>query len=152
MLLVAHILAGAAIGYKVHNYWLVFILSFISHFIMDAIPHREYDVESLKNGLNRKSFGDFLQVLTDLIIGTGLVLWLTWDSSFITYVMIGMLAAVVPDLLTFFYWQTKTPYLKALTDFHRYTIHPKNNKNTPLIWGISSQIIVAVLAFIGLLF
>jgi len=63
MLLTPHILVGALIGFKIQNPWLVFILAIISHFALDAIPHREYDIKALKKKKIDKQFViEFFQV------------------------------------------------------------------------------------------
>lgn len=143
MILSIHILAGAAIGLKLHNWWFVFLLSIFAHYLMDTIPHREYDISSLKKKLSKKSMPDIAQITLDSLIGITLAFWFTWNSAPLATIVAGIIGSVLPDFLTFIYWQTKTPLLKRITDFHRYTIHPKNNKNTPLIWGLGTQIIAA---------
>jgi hypothetical protein len=147
MLLTPHILVGALLGSKIQSPWLVFIIAFISHFILDAIPHREYEIRSLKKKkINKKFFIDLLQVLTDLTIGMGATIFFVWHTPYRNHALLGMIAAILPDGLTFIYWRTKMPMLKALTNFHCLTVHPKNNKNTPLIWGLGSQLIIVAIA------
>ena len=145
MILSVHILAGAAIGLKLHNWWLVFLLSILAHYLMDTIPHREYDITSLKRKLSKKSIPDLAQIAIDFLVGIILAFWFTWSSAPFITVAAGIVGSVLPDLLTFIYWQTKTPLLRKITNFHRNTIHPKNNKNTPLIWGLGTQVIAAVI-------
>ncbi len=151
MLLAVHMLVGAAIGYKIHNYWLVFILSFLSHFVLDAIPHREYKIDSLiEKRVNRKSIFDLFQVFLDFTIGLAIILLFVEKSPYLTYALLGMFAAMIPDGINFLHWQTNAPWLKKITDFHRFTIH--REEKTPLFWGITSQLIVSIIAIISLVF
>jgi hypothetical protein len=144
-------LVGAAIGYKIHNYWLAFILAFLSHFILDAIPHREYEIDSLiEKKVSRKSIFDLFQVFLDCAIGLAIILIFIEKSPYITYALLGAFAAMIPDGLTFLHWQTNAPWLKKITDFHRFTIH--REEKTPLFWGIASQLVIFVIALIGLIF
>lgn len=140
MILSVHILAGAAIGLKLHNWMAVFLLSLFAHFLMDTIPHREYDIKAIKKGISKKSIPDLLQIFLDFIIGIGLAFWFTWNHAPFSTIFAGIFASVLPDFITFIYWQTKASFLKPIVDFHCKTIHPKNNKNTPLIWGLGTQI------------
>jgi hypothetical protein len=153
MLLTPHILVGALIGFKIQNPWLVFILAIISHFALDAIPHREYDIKALKRKKIDKQFIiEFSQVLTDLVIGVSTTIFFVWHSPSRNYAILGMIAAVIPDGITFLYWRTKLSIFKKITDFHRFTVHPKNNKNTPLIWGLGGQLIVVALTIGAIIF
>lgn len=121
------------------------MLSIFAHYLMDTIPHREYDISSLKKKLSKKSIPDLTQITIDFLIGVILSFWFTWNTVPLAAIIAGIIGSVLPDFLTFIYWQTKTPFLKAITDFHRDTIHPKNNKNTPLIWGLGTQVIAAII-------
>lgn len=145
MILSVHILAGAAIGLNLHNWAAVFFISIFTHFLMDAIPHREYEIETIKNGISKKSIPALLQISLDLLIGIGLAFWFTWNHAPLSIISIGIIASIFPDFLTFLYWQTKLPLLKSIADFHCKRIHPKNNKNTPLIWGIGTQIAISLI-------
>lgn len=153
MLLTPHILIGALIGFKIQNPWLVFILAIISHFILDAIPHREYDIKALRRKKIDKQFIiELFQVITDLVIGVSTTIFFVWHSPSRNSAILGMMAAVIPDGITFLYWRTKFPIFKTITDFHRFTIHPKNNKNTPLIWGLGGQLLIIALAISAIIF
>ena len=48
MLLASHIIVGAAVAASTPNIFLGLLLAFLSHFILDRIPHSEYSVEPLK--------------------------------------------------------------------------------------------------------
>lgn len=147
MLLVVHILTGAAIGLIIQNYWLIFVLAFISHLILDAVPHYEYDIEPLKGGvINKEFFLALPKPLADLAAGGLLIFWLAWQPGSIGYVMTGIFAALLLDGLSFMYWLTKFSWLEVIVSFHRFTIHPKNNKNTPFLKGAITQILAIAVA------
>ena len=44
MILLAHTITGAIIGEKISNPFLVSLIALISHFILDRIPHWNYEV------------------------------------------------------------------------------------------------------------
>ncbi|MBI4812750.1 hypothetical protein HY798_04960 [Candidatus Falkowbacteria bacterium] len=157
MILIPHILLGALIGLIIpRQYWLVFIIAFASHFLLDAIPHYEYTIQLIRDRLKERKgvlniFGGkeaFLvlgKIATDFLLGMLIVISLVWFSPAKQYALVGALSAALPDGLLTLYWVTKTPLLEKLARFHRF-VHPKNNKNTPLLWGISTQLIVGLIA------
>jgi archaellum biogenesis protein FlaJ (TadC family) len=163
MILVVHILLGALIGLIIpHQYWLVFVVAFASHFLLDAIPHYEYKIQLLKERAKeqkgiRNIFGDkkaFLilgKVATDFLLGILIAISLVWFSPAKQYALVGALSAALPDGLLALYWVIKTPPLEKLARFHRF-VHPKNNKNTPPLWGISTQLIVGLIAIFLILY
>ena len=42
MVLVPHMLVGAAIGSQVSSYWLAFLFGLMSHYLLDSLPHWDY--------------------------------------------------------------------------------------------------------------
>jgi len=142
MLLTPHLLIGAAIGLKTHNFWLVIPISIFSHFLLDLIPHSHYDINNMKQANNKLK--EFAKVILDVAFGVLLCGLLIWRSKFLIYAVAGMAASVFPDLITFIYWQTKTPLLKKFNDFHPKGLHPK--KDPPLLKGLVSQVIISLIA------
>ncbi len=156
MILVAHILLGALIGLTApHQYWLVFIIAFASHFLLDAIPHYEYNIRLLeerseeRRGVpnifrDKKAFLVLGEIAFDFLLGLLIIVLLVWFSPARQYALVGALSAALPDGLLALYWVTRTPLLEKLARFHRF-VHPKN-KNTPLLWGIATQLAVGLIA------
>lgn len=163
MILVAHILLGALIGLTApHRYWLVFVVAFASHFLLDAIPHYEYKIQLLKDraeekrGIlnifrDKKAFLVLGKIAFDFLLGLLVVISLVWFSPAKQYALVGALSAALPDGLLAIYWATKTPLLEKLARLHCF-VHPKNNKNTPPFWGISIQLIVGLIAIFLILY
>jgi hypothetical protein len=145
MLLFAHLIVGAVIGLKIQNIWLIILLSLFLHFLMDVIPHSHYTVESLRKKVSDKSRKDFTKVLLDAILGLIVCSILTWHSPRLWQALLGMSFSVLPDFLTFIYWQTKAPFLEWLYNFH-VAIHRK--KEPPFLKGLAGQILAAGIALI----
>ncbi len=76
-----HFAVGAAIGKMVGNSWQAFLLGFLSHIILDIIPHHDY----------RGRRGIFL----DTMVTAAMVLWLYPSSA---YILWGALGGTLPDL------------------------------------------------------
>ena len=150
MMLTPHILVGATIGYKIHNYWFVVIFSIISHFILDAIPHKEYDIKCLRNGkLNKDFLKDFSKVAIDGFIGLAIVLLLTGFKD-LDYVIVGMIAGAFPDFLQFLSFVFNFKILNLIRKFH-HKIHIFNNKDFPYWTTFGSQISTVILMSVTLL-
>ncbi len=145
MILTPHLLIGAAIGSRLPSYGGVFALSIILHYLLDALPHREYQIENLKNGLNKKFVIDGLKVAVDFFFGLGLVIWLTHNRPDFSFVMTGALSAALPDFLIFLFWRFDGKLLRALDRFH-HQVHRPKNKKTPLWLGILTQITAGLIA------
>lgn len=144
MFLAPHLLIGVVIGKFVPNIWLAFLFGIIIHFLTDMAPHSHYNVDNLKTKLNKKSIIEFLKVFIDLTVGITVCLFFIWQTDFMIYAIAGMIGSVLPDALTFIYWQTQTPLLRKLNIFHIQIIHPK--KEPPFARGLISQLIVSLIA------
>ena len=144
MLLTPHLLIGAAIGLKIPTLWLIIPISIFLHFLIDLIPHSHYSVDNIRQADIINSLKEFMMVALDIAFGTIICGILIWRSEFFIYAVAGMAVSVLPDALTFIYWQTKTPVLKRLYDFHPESLHPK--KDPPFVKGLISQIIVSLAA------
>jgi hypothetical protein len=102
MILSVHLLAGAAIGSKVKNYWAILVLALLSHFILDALPHWEY------TGLIPNVSGDYFMTVTvkallDILLGVGVVGLFLRSSRLIRPALWGAFFALLPDGLIFAY-------------------------------------------------
>ncbi len=130
MILSSHAIVGAAIAatFPGHPY-LSFVMAFGSHFLLDAIPHKDYKILSLDKTIgpldnsvrvDRKLFLDLLRTGTDLLVGIILSIFLFRMGTVVStaYVIIpGIIGAVLPDFLQLLYWRFKGP-LVYLQRFH----------------------------------
>ena len=158
MILTPHFLTGAAIINKT-NPFLGIILSFLSHYLLDAIPHSEYSIKNIKNRKWKKSFFDFLKIFFDLFLGI-LIIFIITKKIFLS--LIGGFFAIFPDILTFFYILfPQNKILKYHYNFHK-KVHFFNKKEQNSIkfknmnfsekiyflFKIFSQIVVFLIAVI----
>jgi hypothetical protein len=112
---------------------------------MDVIPHSHYTVENLQGKISNRSRKDFAKILFDVVLGLIVCSILAWHSPRLWQALLGMSFSVLPDFLTFIYWQTKTPLLEWLYNFH-VAIHRK--KEPPFLKGLTGQILAAAIALI----
>lgn len=135
MILLAHATTGAIIGLKFHNPFIVILLSFISHFVLDRLPHWNYDVPKNPN------IKAFLNMLPDIIttVVVYLVFILIYPSSWLI-ISIGVTFAILPDFLSLSLYIPKVkkimlPFLK----FHKLIQNEISKKYNKAFWGLLSQ-------------
>ena len=141
---IVHGTAGLLIGSQTGNPWLAFILGFISHFILDAIPHDIIEVKKWQdqgNFIKRVSLEaaiDFLLLLSLLI-----VLVLSDQLNFNYSILAGIFGAIVPDYI----WglgelfKIKSKWLELYKKFHNGD-HALLHKSIyiPLKYGLPIQL------------
>jgi hypothetical protein len=81
MILSVHLIFGVAIGSIINNIPLAIISAFLSHYILDIIPHVDYPI---KNGIKNKILAG-IGVLSDICVGVLLILMFAENKS-ITYI------------------------------------------------------------------
>lgn len=147
MILSAHFLVGGAIAVKSQIPILGILLAFLSHYLFDLLPVKEYDISSIYSQQWRKSFFDFSKVTLDILLGILLVLMF---SENIWLGLIGGFFAMVPDALTLLF--IIFPKNKIL-NWH-YQIHKNfnyfKNKKIPSLLGITTETLVYLMAILYL--
>jgi len=146
MLLTVHAATGVLIGQKVSIWWLAFIIGFISHFIMDMIPHGDQGIaERYRAKTHTKQAIQF--VLIDLVVCMVFsIFWLLKFSDNIynfSAIYMGLAGALLPDLLVGIH----EVYPKLFKRFHKFhfRIHdlfPTKKINLPL--GLMIQIALLI--------
>lgn len=146
MLLTQHLLVGAAIGRHVENIWLVMVLAFLSHYILDMIPHRSmshvkgYKEAGLK-GVRKKELAiKGIEPVLGLAIA---MLFIHSNSDYAFNMAIGALFGFLPDFLTFIIWK------KDLKRFDRLVPRPGIKwywRTKTWTWGLVTQLAVFFIA------
>ncbi len=135
MILTAHLLVGAAIGSKIHIFWAVSIIALASHFFLDSLPHWEYH-PGLKDGTipKRNIFSFVIKLTIDFAVGLFLVIFFSWHSPNLIFVVLGAFVSILPDGFIFLHFALKTFFrreplaIKKIRDFH-HLVHRPTNKN-----------------------
>ncbi len=137
MILFCHLLVGALIAAKIKIIPLALLLAFLSHYILDFIPHTEYSIKNIKGRNWRKSILDFLKVTLDISLGVLLILIFSKNQPII---FIGALFAVLDDGFSLLGLIFPSRLLKIYYDFQR-KIHFFKSKKISLFWRIFSQVL-----------
>lgn len=160
MILSVHMLAGAAVGSQIHNYWLVSIVSLVLHFILDKLPHWEYHAgfrsEHFQQLPKRKALIFAVKVFLDFAIGIFLVVFFWQNSPNFSSIALGSFFCVLPDGFLFLHMFFKIVFrrepalIKKIYNFHHANHYPAN-KN-PRFWGVLVEgAVVAISLFLLLI-
>ncbi|MCX6718158.1 MAG: hypothetical protein NTY81_00945 [Candidatus Staskawiczbacteria bacterium] len=153
MILLVHLLFGTAIGSAVNNVWLAIILAFISHYLLDLLPHIEYNIQNIEQKQWHKALPDILRVILDFCLGILLIFILSKNNPII---YICAFFALLPDGLTVFNTLFPNKILEPLQKFHIEKIHfLKENPSTSsgqekisTFWRISTQVVVIIISIV----
>ena len=141
MVLTPHLLVGATIAARI-NLPLGLVLAFLSHYLLDFLPHWEYSIENIQQRLWKKSLPEFLKVFLDISIGTFLVFII---SENLVLAIVGGFLAILPDGLVLLSLIFPNKLLTLHDAFMRKT-HFLKDKKISLFWGIFSQSLVIAVA------
>ena len=160
MYLTVHALAGALIGKEINNIALAFLLGFISHFVLDKIPHQDPDnaEESLKglgkkiNQFSKKEKRFITIVIVDFLTFVFLVIMFYFRDIFfyLSPVIAGVIGGVLPDLLLGLYYLTGNKFLKKFKKLHHQLHYNHDSKIVSPAGGLITQLI-ALAVFIRII-
>jgi len=148
MLLSVHATVGAVIGQNVNTPLLAFVLAFISHFILDIIPHGDRAlIQAYRN--NFKNKGMKYLIIFDLI-STAILIFLLFFFQKLTLsqtVIWGIIGGILPDFMVAIHEITKKHFSRT----HKLHYWAHNKLNTKISWimplklALVSQIIIIYL-------
>lgn len=146
MTLTTHATLGAVIGQATGNPVLAFVIGFISHFLIDMVPHGDcYLSDNYRiHKCNRKR--SVAYVMVDAVIAMLFVLFLfnVKDIVSVRNFTWGIIGSVLPDLLVGMYDLTKSRYLKWFFDLHFFfhDFFVKRKGDVPLYYALLAQIVL----------
>ena len=153
MFLTVHATAGAIIGQYCPNVWLSFTLGFISHLLLDAIPHGddklvEGEIITTKETVIKIA----LIALVDGLIACALLINLySYGFLPLSWPMVAAVAgSIVPDLITGFYLLTKNKFLEKVVFWH-FELNFITKKHVSFTTGLIIQILTLLILIIIIL-
>lgn len=164
MVLTTHSIAGAAFaGLLATDPALAFTVGLASHYLLDSIPHWEYELASKTNDdeLDFKFgtagfFSDISKIVFDLILGLAISYYLFVTLAGFSWLVVfaGVVGGVLPDFLQFFYAEHKIKILAVTQKIHDY-FHAENRpyKKAQLrgiLWQFGIIVAVVSLTFTSL--
>lgn len=150
MILVCHLLFGAALVSKVKILPLAFLLAAFSHYFLDFLPHKTYGTKNIFEANWRETKLEWPKVGLDLIIGVFLIFLLAPKFQLAFW---GGILAIFPDFLIFlFLLFPKNRILRFHSFFHDDIAHFLNKKKIPFSGRIFSQAAILILAIFFLIY
>jgi hypothetical protein len=126
-----------------------FLLGVFSHFILDAIPHWDYNLDILSQGFKMKPIiKDSLRLALDFLIGFLLIFFFfQWLEPFNFILWSAALGAITPDILHNLenFWKTKT--LSLFSKFHHWC-HCKKDLNNAFLGIIIQLFVITVFIYL----
>lgn len=149
MILATHALVGAAIGDSIDNPWLIIVLSLVLHFILDTFRHGDYVNKKLKV---KEVFWKFLSIdiFPPFLIIIIYIFLRHPDPITLQNILIGVIASILPDVLTFINWIFKLDFLNSYYKFHS-NLHRYPTDSPERAWTLrnaANDIIFSLIAII----
>lgn len=145
MTLTTHATLGAVIGKAVGNPVLAFIFGFISHFLIDMVPHGDTGLADNYKIHKKNVRRAIAYVMVDAIVAILFVLLLanTKDIAMMKSFTWGIIGSVLPDLIIGVYEITKTPLLRWFNTLHFFfhDFFVKKKGDVPLYYALMAQLI-----------
>lgn len=138
---------------------LALAIGVVSHFALDAIPHWDYDLKSLKGEkwrTARENWADFVKLAADVFIGVAVAAGFLWAVAATrgltgTGVMglmwpaaAGAFGGVLPDLLQVVWYKWQPRWLAPVQKFHNLTHYSDILQKRPLVGALCQVVIVGV--------
>jgi hypothetical protein len=145
MMLLVHMLFGAAIGSRIRNPYLAIPLALLGHYFLDVFPHVEYSVKNVHDRQWRKSAFDMIKIFLDFCGGLALIFFFSHNNPLI---YICAFVAIIPDGLTVISLLFPNKISDIHDRMHRGTIHFLRDKKISNFWRISAQVIAVCISLI----
>ena len=123
MILFTHSIAGAALAATQKDPLLATLVGFLSHFVLDVVPHWEYGIGPLqKDPLSREAIPAYRKIVIDGLSGVAVpvALFVLWQGADFWLIFGGIVGGMLPDFLqgVHLVWRSNRP-VAALYRFHQ---------------------------------
>lgn len=148
MTITTHAAVGTIIGLNVGNPVLGFVIGFISHFLLDMIPHGDSKIsDNLR--IHKKKKGPITYGTIDAIIAI-FFLFTVLDNSVAAHSRVfywSVAGSIMPDLISGVYDLTKSKWLKRYNEIHFYFHDFFVNRwhDVPLTYSLLGQLIFVLI-------
>ena len=162
MLLCEAVGGGVAALFFKYDPLAAFAAGFMSHFVLDAVPHWHYHMRSIRrNGNPMDNYwifdATFLRDLFFIGIDAGAGIVLTLCAAYALppdqqlAIVFGAIGGIMPDALQLLYSMFRNSPLRHLQRFHVW-VHQGRHLNDQLLLGIGSQLFILAGLFFVLQF
>ena len=129
----SHMVTGAAIGKVTRRLWIALPVAFLSHFVLDFIPHLDsHAMFGVKGGGPTR--GEATMAALDALIGIALVIWAVdrqpGRRTMLLAAFLGIVIDLVDNVPPWSHWFRAWPVTSWLSVFH----HAHQHNVTPAQW------------------
>lgn len=132
------------------------VLAFLSHYLLDLLPHVEYPIQEPAKKFWKTTLSDYIKVFLDFCLGLFLIF--IFANQPVAYVC--ALVAIIPDILTILsrlFSNLKSPdapkplvilknFLDIHDNFHLKRVHFLKYKKISNFWRILTQLAVFIIS------
>jgi len=155
MILTPHIVVGAAIGAKTQNLGLIIILGLLTHFIMDKLPHWDYDLPAVlrefrKNKKIKPLLSDFVKMAIDITVGLFLAFIILWYKNFLSFdylpfILFGIFISLLPDIVHGFAFLMPGKTARKINQITKFFHHPEDKQKKGKITFLNMMTTILVI-------
>lgn len=160
MTLTTHAITGAAVASLTPNQPLLgFTAGFVSHFILDAIPHWDYPLGSIKKDknnpinsdmvINKDFIKDVFKIGLDGITGFlfAFLIFVFYMKYSVFVILCGVTGAMLPDALQFVQMKWRHEPLTSLRRFHLWIQSWADLNDKPIIGVLSQMLLMYIIVW-----
>ncbi len=151
MFVTTHAAIGALVGVVVPSPTAAFSLGFLSHFLVDRIPHGdEHMLDGYKSGDKIKRAVAYVSIDAVIAMYVTLLILSNAPPHLHAAMKWGLIGSILPDLLVGVYEVTKIgPFFRRFTAYHHKNHHHwigkyRKGKDIPFKWGVAYQVVAAL--------
>ncbi len=151
MFVTTHAAIGALVGAVVPSPTAAFSLGFLSHFLVDRIPHGdEHMLDGYKSGDKIKRAVAYVSIDAVIAMYVTLLILSNAPAHLHAAMKWGLIGSILPDLLVGVYEVTKIgPFFRRFTAYHHKNHHHwigkyRKGKDIPFKWGVAYQVVAAL--------
>lgn len=152
MFITTHATIGALVGAAFPSRALAFVLGFVSHFLVDMIPHGDEGMlDGYKSGAKVRRAVAYVMIDSVIAVYVILLLLSNAPAEVAPAVMWGIIGSILPDLIVGVYEVTKVkPFFRKFTAWHHKNHHHligkyRKGKDIPFKWGVAYQVVAAII-------
>lgn len=142
MMITPHVLVGASLATAISNPFILAVSAFISHFALDMIPHKDYEIMPLK--------ANFYKLVIDAGVSATLLFSVAGNLPLEKQVLfaLGGFFGILPDGLWMLYRLFNWKFLEQYVEMHNFLhwlIIPESHKTHPA-FGLFTQVSISIAA------
>ena len=144
MIALLHIVIGALLACRIKPPWLALVSAFLSHYVLDLLPHWNYPLLELKRIGFRRAVPELIAGILDVSAGITIVYFVS-RNFFLA--LLGGIIAMLPDIVTFANTIFTNPALSRICGISEKIHFPKEKNSLPVGIAVEAMVLAAGITF-----